>query len=226
MPRRAIFYISIVACAGAGVVLQAAWNWTTHDPLLFAALLTLAAYLSTLKITLPRMTGTVAGGFVPVLASIALLSTSETVLIALTTGIVQTVWQARVRPSLIQVVFNGAVLSISGWAAYQVAHWPGTGITAAGSVAILGLAAAADYLLDSLLVSTVLCLIEEKDLFAIFRSCNFWALPYYFAGVVIVSGVVSLGFLPSWRIVIPTLPMMWAVSDCYRRFVLEMGSAE
>ncbi|QOY90701.1 hypothetical protein [Paludibaculum fermentans] len=226
MPRRASFLIGLVASAGAGAVLHSAWTWNTHDPLLFAGLLALAVCLSTLKIPLPRMTGTVAGGFVPVLASIALLSASETVIIALATGIVQTVWRPRVRPAFVQVVFNAAVLSLSGLAAYHVAHWPGTGITAAGSAAILGLAAATDYLVDSLLVSAVLCLIEEGPLFGIFRNCNFWALPYYLVGVIVVSGVVSLGILPGWRMVIPTLPLMWSIHDCYRRFVVVLARSE
>ncbi|MBN9662477.1 MAG: hypothetical protein J0H49_30040 [Acidobacteria bacterium] len=226
MPRRAILYIALVVSAGVGVLVHAAWTWNTRDPRLFLGLLALAVYSSTMKIALPRMTGTVAGGFIPVLASIALLSPGETVIIACLSGIVQTVWRARVRPALIQVVFNGAVLSISAQAAYHLARWSGSGVTNSTSAAGLGLAAAVDYLVDSVLVSAVLCLLEDRPLWGIFGNCNFWALPFYFIGVVIVSALVSLGFVPGWRIVLPALPILWLVYDCYRRYVVVLARQE
>lgn len=226
MPRRAILYIALVVSAGVAVLLHAAWNWNTRDPQLFAGLLALAACLSTMKIRLPRVTGTLAAGFVPVLASVALLSAGETVVIACVSAIVQTIWQARVRPAWIQVAFNGAVLSLSALAAYHVAHWPASGVASSAMVAALGLAAATDYLLDSLFVSIVLCLLEDRPLSGIFGDCNLWALPYYFIGVLVVSALVGLRFLPAWRIVIPTLPIMWAVYDCYRRYILVLSRAE
>ena len=219
MPKRAILYITAVICAGAAGLLHAAWNWQMRDPYLFFGLLTLAVLLSTMKISLPRMTGTMSAGFVPMLAGIVLLSAGETLIIAGVSGVVQCLWRARVRPSAVQVAFNGAALSISALAAYQLAHSSWTGIAQAGAVSILGLAAAADYLIDSLLVSGVLCLLESKSLLGIFRNCNFWALPYYFIGVAVVSLVVGLGLNPAWRLVIPTLPIMWAVYDCYQHFV-------
>lgn len=226
MPRRAILYIALVVSAGVAVLLHAAWNWNTRDPQLFAGLLALAACLSTMKIRLPRVTGTLAAGFVPVLASVALLSAGETVVIACVSAIVQTIWQARVRPAWIQVVFNGAVLSLSALAAYHVAHWSASGVASSATVATLGLAAATDYFLDSLLVSIVLCLLEDRPLSSIFGDCNLWALPYYFIGVLVVSALVGLRFLPAWRIVIPAFPIMWAVYDCYRRYILVLARAE
>ncbi|MGC4050189.1 MAG: hypothetical protein QM757_12465 [Paludibaculum sp.] len=179
-----------------------------------------------MKISLPRMTGTVAAGFVPVLASIALLSAGETVIIACVSGIIQTVWHARVRPALVQVAFNGAALSLSALSAYYLAHWSASGLANSASVAILGLAAATDYLVDSLLVSAVLCLLEDKPLSGVFGNCNLWALPYYFVGVVVVSSLVSLGFVPSWRMVLPALPLMWVIYDCYRRYVAVLAQPE
>lgn len=223
MPKRAIVYIGALLCAGVGVLLQAAWEWRMQDAHLFFGLLTLAAMLSTMKITLPRMTGTMSPGFVAMLAGIALLSAGETVIIAGVSGVVQSLWRARVRPSLLQVAFNGAALSLSAWAAYHVAHWSGMGIAPAGSVSLLTIAASVDYLVNSLLVAAVLCLVERKPLLGISRNCNFWALPFYFAGVVVLGSVVSLGFTPAWRLVIPTLPLMWAVYDCYHHYVAAMA---
>jgi len=222
MSKRAILYIIAVICTGAASLLYSALSWNVHDPLLFSGLLALAVCFSTMKITLPRMTGTMSGAFVPVLAGIALLSCGEAVGIACASGIVQSLWRARLRPTIAQTAFNGAALSLSALAAYRLSHYPGIGIVAAGVSGLLVLAVTADYLVNTLLVSAVLCLVEKKSLAGIFGNCNFWAAPYYFAGAVLLGSLVSAGLAQSWYVVIAASPIVWLLHDSYRQHVASM----
>jgi hypothetical protein len=126
----------------------------------------------------------------------------------------------------VQVAFNCAVLALSALAAYHVAHWSGTGAANSSLIAVLTVAVVADYLVDTLLVSAVLCLIERKSLLGVFRNCNHSALPYYFAGALIIGLLVNLSLTPQWRVVIPALPLVWALHDCYRHFVVTLARDE
>lgn len=226
MPRGAIAYIAAVVCAGAAAVLVACWRWETCDPTILIGLAVLAILLSGMKIPLPRMTGTMAAGFVPVLAAVALLPWSAVVVIGCVSGVVQCAWRARVRPSAAQVLFNGAALSLSALAACQVAHFMSPTNGLATQAGVLGLAGATDYVVNSMLVAMVLHLIERKPVMSLFRNCNFWALPYYLLGVVIVCAMIGLRLVPSWPVVIPMLPLMWLVYDCYRRYVAVLAKNE
>lgn len=219
MPQRAIIYIAAVVCAGAGSLLHAALAWRMPDPRLFFSLLILAVCLSTMKITLPRMTGTMSAGFVAVLAGVALLSCGETIVIACTSGVVQSLWGARKRPMLVQVAFNGAALSLSALAAYQLVQWAG-GVAGQGCpAALLGVAAAADYIVNTFLVSTVLCLIERTPLLRIVSNCNLWAVPYFLVGAIVAGGVVTPRFEANWLPAVAALPVLWMIFDCYRQYV-------
>lgn len=219
MPGRAIAYIAAVVSGGAAAAGLAVWRWQSQDPLLAVTLAVLAVWLSTMKIPLPRMTGTLAAGFVAVQVSIALLSWQETTLIAGLTGVVQCVWRARVRPSAAQMLFNGAALSLSGLAAYRVAHLAIWNTAEIPPCATLMAAAVTDYMVNSLLVAAVLCLLEEKPLWGIFRNSNFWALPYYAVGMLVAGPLVQLRPVPIWWLMVLAAPVLWMIWDWYRRFV-------
>src|SRR5260370_27557222 len=60
--------------------------------------------------------------FVFVLVGIALFSFGETVLIGLGGAFVQSVWKTQQRPKAVQVLFNGACLTVCAAAAYWLSH--------------------------------------------------------------------------------------------------------
>lgn len=104
-------------------------------------------------------------------------------------GIVQCLWRPKVRPSALQVAFNGATMAISGAVAGALAT-----ATPARLAELLGTADIALLLTNTLLVSTVLCLIKEAPFSSVWRSFQLWAVPYYLAGGVLAS----IGRVPIW----------------------------
>jgi hypothetical protein len=215
MSTRAIVYITSVVIAGAAVLSNAILGWTSESLPAFSALMLLTLVLSALKISLPRITGTISGGFLPVLVGIALLPASHAVLLGAVSAVVQTMWRARVRPQPVQVAFNVAVLAISAMAAWQVPRL----LELTSVAAVLTIAVIVNYLVDVLMVSTVLCLVEEKPLSNILDNCNFWSLPYYAGGALIAAGVTASGSSPYWPAVLLTIPMMYALYRFYTEFV-------
>ena len=110
---------------------------------------------------LPGLTGSISPGFVFLLVSVATLSWSETVAIAAVSGIVQSLWRPARRPSALQVAFNAATVAISGAVAHSLAHELSQAGGADVMVSVLGVAGVALLASNTLLVSTILCLIQE-----------------------------------------------------------------
>jgi hypothetical protein len=102
------------------------------------------------------------------------------------------------QPRPIQVVFNVAALAIRIAAAYQVSHFALTLARADSLSALLVIAACTFFLINTLLVSGVLCLVEGQPLKKIWQQCYLWWFPYSLvgcaiAGLVTVSGRTLVG---------------------------------
>ena len=207
MSKKAQFYIGLIIASGAGLVATclAAESAVPHSAgyLVYCLLAWLA---SALKVRLPGLTGTISLNFLFILIAVAVFSFSETVLLAAVGCVVQCVWRPRKRPHTVQVAFNVAVLSISSGAAYRVSHFLSG--TAAAHLAIQLIVAASFYFTaDTLLVSGVLALVENKSLFAVWQQCYLWSFPYYIAGAALSALAVetdrSSGWLMSLVVLIP-----------------------
>ena len=97
-------------------------------------------------------------------------------------GQVQPLANRKSRPAVIQVAFNVATLAISNCFAYALAHAVGPVRGVAKHALLLGVAGLALLIVNTLMVSVVLCLIQNAPIASAWRSLRSWVLPYYFAG--------------------------------------------
>ena len=162
------------------------------------------------------MTGTISPAFVFVLVAASQLGWTETVAISAVSALVQSTWRPKNRPSVLQVCFNTATLTIAGGLTHGVAH--GLMEARAGAEHILFLAVAGLVLLvtNTLLVSTIICLTTAAPLESVWRRIQTWAVPYYLAGGALAS-VWAQSQLASgaWVAVMAALSV-YLLSICYR----------
>jgi hypothetical protein len=226
MKRNALLYAWTVVLTGLGTLLSALLLWQSQDAWELGACVALIAVASTFKVTLPGLKGTMTPGFVVVLVAVATLSWTETVVIGMVSGLLQTVWRSQSRPQPLQVAFNTAVVGLAGALAHGVAYR----LTSAGAVAapsmVLALTVAGITLLvaNTLLVAAILCLLQERPLYLIFRSLQLWAFPYYLAGglLSVVWGRVELG--TSGALMVMATVSLYLLHTCYRE-VMERAPA-
>src|SRR5271165_4326138 len=116
-------FIGVVAFIGLLAVLGPLANtsdlWSTR----FACYLVLALLSSSLKVSLPGVTGTLSVSFLFILASMAELGVLETIVIGTGATLVQIYWNAKRRPPLHQVLFNLASIAIAIRFAEAAMHW-------------------------------------------------------------------------------------------------------
>ncbi len=209
MPIKAKVYLSVTLAVGF-VLLAGSFLWFRDFPegSQYLACLSLACIASTMKVRLPGLHGNISVNFVFILMAIAGLSLAETLTLSFAAAIVQCTWRPKTQPKLIQVLFSACTLVISSGAAYVTAHE----ISArAGMLVALASAATVFFALNTGMVSLVLALVSDTDLFSVWKRCHVWTFPYYLVGAGVAAAVSSSARTTSWRLSLLALPLMYLV---------------
>ncbi len=206
---KATLYISWVAAAGLTVFSAGMLRWQSTGVGRFLAFLFLAQIVSTQKISLPGMTGTMSPSFLFMLVGIADFSFAETLALGCTAAFVQTLWKAKHLPKPEQVIFNISTLVLcagfSGWLSHEI-------VLATRTTSLFVLLAIAAFLflvLNTALVSVVVSLTEQKPLRTEWVQCFYWSFPYFFAGALAAGSVSALGRSGGWPSGLLVLPLIY-----------------
>jgi hypothetical protein len=215
MTRAAQTYAWIIILTGFAVLACAGLGWQSWSDAPFLVCLALAALAATFKMKLPNLTGTLSPAFVFLLVAVATLSWSQTVIIGAVSGVVQCLWRPKARPSALQVAFNAATMAISAAVASGLAT-----ANAAGPAVLLGTAAVALLVTNTLIVSTILCFVKEAPFHSVWRSFQLWAVPYYLAGGVLAGIWAHADLRAGAGVIILAAASVYVLSVCYREFGL------
>ena len=227
MSLKAKAYLILIFTAGLMSLARHLPEFHPADPFRFAAYLVLALLASGLKINLPGIRGTMSVLFLFLLIGIIELSLPETLIIAVVAPFVQSFWHTRERPKLIHLSFNVSSLviaTISTHFAYVAPTWV---VPDFPLPARLALAAAMFFVANTLTVTTIIALTENKSIVETWRTCYFWSFPYYFGGACVVGLYTYLTRSAGWQASILTLPIIYLVYRSYRLYLdrLEEGRA-
>ena len=117
---------------------------------------------------------------------------------------------------LAQVLFSPASLALSASFAYVVCRvllepWLGHSL-----VGQLALATLILYGSNSVMVATVLALVDGKSLGTVWQLCYFWSLPYYLVGAAVAGLMTATWRTADWPASLLILPLMGLVFISYR----------
>lgn len=219
MTKRVQMYVAAIHALGVTIAAACLSDPSRPADLFLVAALVLCALISTQKLRIPGMEGTLSGGFAFILLSIGKLGAEETVLMAMVAALVQSLWRCARRPQWYQVTFNVAALVSCAWFTHHAVHVLIPGSAPFAVVAQLCVAAMLLLVLNTFLVAVVLWLIEGGGLSVLWSRCRFWALPYYLAGAALASGIlVGTAAGPAWTSLL-LAPAITLVSGYYRQYV-------
>src|SRR5271154_2699341 len=119
-PAASFIWLQVVV--GLPLLPYALLHWNPENQLRFACFFGVALAASVFKVRLPGIEATMSANFLFILVGILDLSYPETLLMGCLGGLAQTLWQAKPRPRLIQLLFTFANLAISVTAASLVFH--------------------------------------------------------------------------------------------------------
>ncbi|PYT29914.1 MAG: hypothetical protein DMG57_09590 [Acidobacteria bacterium] len=219
MPTKAKTFVALAIVPGVMMLAFAVSNWECADAVRFTIYLLLALVASTLKVRLPGITGTMSLNFLFILLGISQLSFSETVLLGAVATIMQCIWKSRTRPSIPQVLFNIASLTMAITSAHFIYHLPQIQQVNGTIPVLLALAACFFFLTNTVLVASVLALVETKPFTTMWQQCYIWSFPFYLVGA-IIAGLVSVStHYVGWRTSLLILPIMYFTYLHYKLYV-------
>ena len=216
MPSLAKAYIAIIVALATAALTVAASRWNPENFGHFVLFFALAMLASAMKIRLPGFKTTISTSFVFILIAIALFSFGETVLIGLGGALVQSLWKTQQRPKPVQVLFNGACLTVCTAAAYWTSHTALAMLGLNSLVAMMVLGACVYVVLNTGMVSLVISLAERRPLKQVWPSCYEWTFPYFLVGAAVAGPASAAGHGTNWGVTLLVVPVMYFVYVYYR----------
>jgi hypothetical protein len=209
-----------MAALAVAVLTVVASRWNPENFQHFVLFFALAMLASAMKIRLPGFKTTISINFVFVLIAIALFSFGETVLIGLGGALVQSLWKTQTRPKPVQVLFNGACLTVCTPAAFSASHsiLAVLGLNSLAAMMVLG--ACVYVVLNTGLVSLVISLAEERPLKQVWLSCYEWTFPYFLVGAAVAGLASAARQGTNWGVTLLVVPVMYFVYIYYRMHII------
>jgi diguanylate cyclase (GGDEF)-like protein/putative nucleotidyltransferase with HDIG domain len=219
MSKQARLFLYAVCLTGLATVVYGGISWKIDAPAKFSAYLLTAMLASRLKVKLPEITGTISVNFLFILIAIAELNFSETLVVACSAILVQSLVTRRRWPRIERVLFNVSSAAVAIAASYFIYHGPLHTRLHYNSAFLLMLSASVYFLLNTLPVATIIALTENKKLKKIWTDCYFWSLPYYLAGGTIAALFGWLTKNVGWQPTLLALPAMFVIHRSYRLYL-------
>src|SRR6185503_17434925 len=149
-------FVGLVTALGGAILATPVLHWSSAYPARFFTYLAIALLVSGLKVPLPGITGTMSVNFLFILIGVLDLSLPETLAIGCAAAAVQSVWKTKSKPTLIKIAFNVSGMAIAVYAAYAVYHAEFFRTSGVSSIVVLGLAACALFVSNTVPVAIVI----------------------------------------------------------------------
>ena len=222
-PVPAKAYIALIIACGLGITGHAALFLKFDQPVLFSCLLIMAVLSSGLKVSLPGMQGTMSVCYVVILLALVQLTRAEALLLGIAATVTQSVWHARKRPKAVQIAFNVASIAMSVAAAALVNEasipydFPGLkGVR-------LAFMALTYFLVNTVSISIVIALTEQKPIARVWWEGYFWSFPFYLLSASLVGAIEYFTPLIGAQATVLGLPVLYVI---YRSFRVYVGRLE
>ena len=220
-------YISLIVLGGLSTIAELPNYWSSEDTLRFAVFVGLALITSAWKVALPGVRGTMSMNFLFVLVGIVQLSPGETLTMSGLAVLVQSLYNAKARglDRWVKAAFNVSSVAIAVRAAtftYAVAT---PAFPALEFPFRLALTAIVYFFFNTVPVSIIISLTENKSLISNWRNCFFWSFPYYLIGAAISGLLYVVKSAAGWQTSVLLLPVVYVIYRSYLNY-LERLQAE
>jgi hypothetical protein len=218
--RAAYCFAAFVCSAAAAFFFMGALTASSADIKTFLIYVLATTLVSTWKVRLPDLQGTLSLNFVLLLVAITHLSLLEVGTLAVIAAVTQSVWRPASRPAGIQVVFSAATLVVGACLAHQAVRILFSGPDGSFVMAAVIVAAIILYLSNTWLITMMIALVQGRSGSYVWLRCQFWTFAFYTVGAsaAVLIGVSAriAGLLPALLM----LPLMYLTWLSYRAQVV------
>jgi hypothetical protein len=221
MPAKAWILIAAVVAVSVAVFGNAMLHWgDVHDYLRFAAYLSVAVITARCRVTLPRMTSSMAVNLPFILIAVLTLSLTEALTIAAVSTFVQSFWPEGRKPKAVQVTFNMCVLVLAAEL---------TALTLRLNLhnAALAVCACALTILlaNTLPVAAIIAATESKNVGQTWWGIVQLTFPYYLVAAGLAGLVQLANHAVGWQMPLFILPATFLMYRSFRAYFSQISEA-
>ncbi|MBV9339478.1 MAG: diguanylate cyclase, partial [Acidobacteria bacterium] len=218
MPTRAKACIAVTAAAGVLVLCVALWNWHSDNLLRFSCYLAIAVLGSSLKVQLPGIDGTMSVNYLFILLGVLELTLPETLVIGCSAALVQCLWRSRQAADPAKIAFNVFGMMANAIALSYFTYHRFQSILGNESLLLVS-AALTFFVANTIPVSVIIALTENKSCSKIWSECYFWTFPYYLVGAAVIGVVGFMNRHAGWQTSLLVLPVIYWVYRSYQLYL-------
>ena len=223
-PSKADAYVTSVIILGAGVLLRSLYLWTWDHPWIYLGFVLATLITSGLKVSLPRIKGTISVAYIFVLLGITRFTMPETIVLAVTACVTQCLWKPKKRVKILEMAFSAASAATAVYASYFLYHaLGGSELTQTASILLLFLTTATYFLLSTLSIATVIALTGSSRIIEVWKEGYLWSFPYYLLGASLIALVEMLAPRVGVQLPLVVVPLLYGI---YRSFRMYVGHLE
>jgi diguanylate cyclase (GGDEF)-like protein/putative nucleotidyltransferase with HDIG domain len=212
-------YVAAVCLGGMITIALAASHWPGNDESRLLFFVVSAILMSSMKVALPRIDGTLSLGFLCVLISIVELPFAHAIAVGCASVLVQCHWRRRSRILLVQSLFNASTIAISTSISSLFYHWAGDGRGGFAKALVLVATASLYFVLNTTLVTKVISLTDGTPLKKVWQECYFWTFPYYIVGACAAGLIGVLTHQFGWQSCVLVMPLIVVMFRAYSEYL-------
>lgn len=219
MTATAKAYIAAVLLTGCGLLAHACLNWRDVAWPQLALSLVFVVLASPLKVDIPGVVGTLSINYLVTLLAMSFLPLPALLLVAATGSLTQCVWLSKATPSVLRTLFSVAGTMISAAAGFTAFHEPSVR-SISENVALLYFVGSLTYFfVNTMLISLVLSLTNEKPAFRHWYENFFFTAPQYLICAVLAWAFSVVFERLGWEVAVLLLPTAYLVERSYRIYL-------
>jgi len=215
--KAAILVDAVVALSVVILIRDLLTRSAVHDYWQFAAYLLVATFAARFRVSLPRMTSSMAVNLPFILIAVLELSLVEALTLAAVSTFAQSFWPESKKRNPLQVAFNVSVLVVSThltWLTSRyVFHNVALEITACAATILLA---------NTMPVAAIIGLSEQKPVWATWVQIVHLTFPYYLVAAGLAALVKLADHTVGWQIPLFVLPATLLMYHSYRTYFQQM----
>jgi signal transduction histidine kinase len=214
-------YVAVVFAAGVltTLVTLAQAEWRAEHWFELIAYTLMGALSSRLKVTLPGVRGTQSVNFIFILLGVVELQRVDVLIISFVATLTQCLLAAKVRPKPVQLIFNLGNATTCAILCDMVYHFALIGRLDGSMPVRLLFASLSYFLVNSLVVSEIIALTENKAGAVVWRDNFFWTAPQYIFGAALVGVMHFCNVRFGWQYEVLAFPGIYLLDRSYRVYL-------
>lgn len=222
-PLRARLFVALVGLAGLAVLAVTFRGWVPRAEPQFIVYLLITLATAGMSVSFPGVKGSTSLAFILIMLAMTELHPPETLFLAVASAAAQLFWHSKARAKLIHVSFNLGCIALAVEVGLLIYDRPWFSGMREGELFRLTLAGIGYFIVNNVLLGTVIALTGEQSLRSVVSHVCDWLFLYYLVGVSVAEIVHQASQRLGWTFTLALLPPLYLI---YRSVRLYFGKME